>query len=125
MLLFTIVQKTHDPIREKHVFVTRLEAGELSVDSYKRIAILAGDELDLTTMEYEILLLLMRNPSRVISRDDIMDEIRGIDWNVFNRSIDVVISRLRSKLHEDARHPKYIKTIWGRGYQFIGELQNG
>jgi len=99
-------------------------SGVLNVNLYNRTAQLSGEEIDLTTMEYEILSLLVRNPSRVISRDDIMEEIRGIDWDAFNRSIDVAVSRLRTKLKDDAKHPHYIKTIWGRGYQFIGELED-
>jgi len=95
----------------------------LEVDGHKRTANLNGQYLALTTMEFEILLLLIRNPSRVISRDDIMEEIRGIDWDAFNRSIDVAVSRLRTKLSDDAKHPKYIKTVWGRGYQFIGTVK--
>lgn len=103
---------------------TTLVSNKLVINLHRQTAILADEELDLTTMEFEILSLLMRNPSRVISRDDIMEEIRGIDWNAFNRSIDVAVSRLRTKLKDDAKHPSYIKTIWGRGYQFIGEVTN-
>lgn len=101
-----------------------LTSGLLTLDIFKRAATLNSAPLDLTTMEFEILLLLMRNPSRVISRDDIMEEIKGIDWDAFNRSIDVAISRLRTKLGDDAKHPQYIKTIWGRGYQFIGVVSH-
>lgn len=100
------------------------KSGDLCVNSYKKTSTLANIDLNLTTMEFEILLLLIRNSTRVISRDDIMDEIRGVDWNAFNRSIDVAMSRLRTKLNDDAKHPEYIKTIWGRGYQFIGVVDN-
>ncbi len=48
-----------------------------------------------------------------------MDRIRGIDWEAYNRSIDVAISRLRQKLQDDPKRPRYIKTIWGAGYQFL------
>ncbi len=47
--------------------------------------------------------------------------IRGIEWEVFNRSVDVLISRLRQKLKDDPKNPRFIKTIWGSGYMFIGE----
>ena len=73
-------------------------------------------------MEYEVLLLLMKNASKALTRDDIMDGLRGIEWDAFNRSIDVTVSRLRTKLSDDAKHPRFIKTIWGRGYQFIGDV---
>ena len=99
-------------------------SGDLRVDPQKRFATLDSNDLELTTMEFEILLLLIRHPSRVICRDDIMEEIRGIDWDAFNRSIDVSVSRLRNKLADDAKHPKFIKTIWGRGYQFIGDIDS-
>jgi len=98
-------------------------SGNLNVNLHNRTAQLSSEDIDLTTMEYEILSLLIRHPSRVISRVDIMEEIKGIDWDAFNRSIDVAVSRLRTKLRDDAKHPSYIKTIWGRGYQFIGELK--
>lgn len=101
-----------------------IQSGDLCVDNTKRTSSILETDLELTTLEYEILYLLIRNPSRVISRDDIMNEIRGIDWNAFNRSIDVAVSRLRTKLKDDAKHPRYIKTIWRRGYQFIGVIDN-
>lgn len=110
--------KTNSIIKHK------IRSGNLCVDNSKRNATFSNIDLELTTLEYEILYLLIRNPSRVISRDDIMNEIRGIDWNAFNRSIDVAISRLRTKLNDDAKHPKYIKTIWRRGYQFINSVEN-
>jgi len=97
-------------------------SGKLTVDNTNRTSHISDIDLELTTLEYEILYLLIRNPARVISRDDIMNEIRGIDWNAFNRSIDVAVSRLRTKLNDDPKHPKYIKTIWRRGYQFIGAI---
>jgi len=99
-------------------------SGELVVDVQYMSATLGQVDLQLTTMEFEILHLLMSHPTRVISRGNIMDETRGIDWNAFNRSIDVAVSRLRTKLQDDAKHPKFIKTIWGRGYQFIGKLNH-
>jgi len=101
---------------------TIIKSGELEVDNSRLISRVRDIDIELTTLEYEILYLLIRHPARVITRDDIMNEVRGIDWNAFNRSIDVAVSRLRTKLNDDAKHPKYIKTIWRRGYQFIGVI---
>ena len=70
-------------------------------------------------MEFEILALFLNNAGAVLSREAIMERIRGIDWEAFNRSIDVTVSRLRQKLQDDPKHPRYIKTIWGAGYQFL------
>ena len=97
----------------------QLVADTLTVNLRKRMAWLEEHPLDLTTMEFEILTLFMKNPGAVLSREEIMERIRGIDWEAFNRSIDVSVSRLRQKLHDDPKHPRYIKTIWGAGYQFL------
>lgn len=72
-------------------------------------------------MEFELLSLFVRNPGRVFTRDRIMDSIRGIEWEAFDRSVDVLISRLRQKLNDDPKRPSFLKTIWGTGYKFIGE----
>ena len=58
---------------------------------------------------------------RGLNREIILDSLKGIEWEVFNRSIDVLISRLRQKLKDDPKNPRFIKTIWGSGYKFIGD----
>ena len=98
-----------------------IKFGKLVVDMEKHSAILDGKDVDLTTMEFEILSLLVRNPGRVLTRDRIMDSIRGIEWKAFDRSVDVLMSRLRQKLNDDPKKPSFIKTVWGAGYMFIGE----
>ena len=70
-------------------------------------------------MEFEILSLFIKNPGVVLTREEIMDRIRGIDWEAYNRSVDVGVSRLRQKLGDNPKRPHYIKTIWGAGYQFL------
>ena len=102
-----------------HLTSDRIQAEDLSLDLRKREATLHGHLLDLTTMEFEILALFMKNPEAVLSREEMMERIRGIDWEAFNRSIDVAVSRLRQKLQDDPKRPRYIKTIWGAGYQFL------
>jgi DNA-binding response OmpR family regulator len=97
-----------------------LRIGELEVDWDSRAARLEGRPLALTTAEFELLGLLVRNRGRVLSRDRILDETRGIDWETYDRSIDVLVSRLRQKLGDDARRPAYIRTVRGAGYSFIG-----
>lgn len=102
-----------------HPLPDRIQAEGLTVDLRKRAASLNGHLLDLTTMEFEILALFLKNPEAVLSREEMMDRIRGIDWEAYNRSIDVAVSRLRHKLLDDPKRPRYIKTIWGAGYQFL------
>lgn len=98
----------------------RLRIGALDVDWPARCARLAGRDLGMTSAEFELLALLVRNSGRVMSRDRILDGTRGIDWEAYDRSIDVLISRLRQKLGDDAKHPSFIRTVRGAGYIFIG-----
>ncbi|MDP7157695.1 MAG: helix-turn-helix domain-containing protein, partial [SAR324 cluster bacterium] len=65
-----------------------------------------------------------RNSGQVLSRDRIMESLRGIAWNAYNRSVDITMSRLRQKLKDDPKAPRFIKTIWGTGYIFIGKTAN-
>ncbi len=74
---------------------------------------------DLSTTEFNILEVLMKNPNRVLSRDQIMTMARGKDFMAFDRSIDIHISKLRSKIETDPSSPKRIKTVWGSGYMFM------
>ena len=98
----------------------RLRLGSLDVDWTTRCACVAGRDLGVTTAEFELLGLLVRNPGRVLSRERILDGTRGIDWEAFDRSVDVLISRLRQKLGDDPKHPSFIRTVRGAGYVFIG-----
>ena len=98
----------------------RLRVGTLDVNWATRCASLAGRDLCVTTAEFELLGLLVRNRGRVLSRERILDGTRGIDWEAYDRSIDVLISRLRQKLGDDAKHPSFIRTVRGAGYIFIG-----
>jgi DNA-binding response OmpR family regulator len=93
----------------------------LEVYPERRSALLDGEELDLTTMEFQLLALFAANPGKTYSRDDILNELRGIDAQLFSRSVDILVSRLRGKLNDTAKSPRFIKTVWGTGYTFIGE----
>jgi DNA-binding response OmpR family regulator len=97
-----------------------LQIGRLNLNWGTRSAHLNGNDLGLTTAEFELLALLVRNRGRVLTRDRIMSEIHGIDWEPYDRSIDVHVNRLRQKLGDDARHSTMIRTVRGAGYSFIG-----
>ncbi|MCD4812691.1 response regulator transcription factor [bacterium] len=98
-----------------------LKTRHLTLDLNRHEARLGKKILDLSTMEFEILKLFAQNPGRVYSRDQLLDHIRGIEWEAYNRSIDVLISRLRQKLADDPKQPKFIKTVRGTGYMLIDE----
>lgn len=106
----------------KNENVQKLVSGDLEMDLISRTVHLAKQPIELTTSEFDVLALLARNPQRVYNRDQIMDALRGTSWEAFNRSIDVLISRLRQKLKDDAKRPAFIKTIWGSGYSFVGKI---
>ncbi|HLA76042.1 MAG TPA: response regulator transcription factor [Vicinamibacteria bacterium] len=97
-----------------------VRVGALEVNGAARAARLGGRPLELTTAEFDLLALLVRNRGRVLTRDRIMELTRGVDWESYDRSIDVLVSRLRQKLGDDARRPLFIKTVHKTGYSFIG-----
>lgn len=95
-----------------------LEFGRLSIDRSCRVVRLGDETIDLTTMEFELLWLLASSSGKVLSRDDILNRMRGIAFDGLNRSVDVYISKLRGKLNDNPREPVCIKIIWGKGYLF-------
>jgi DNA-binding response OmpR family regulator len=95
--------------------------GPLTVDFAKRGARINDTPVELTTNEFTVLALLVRNPGEVFDRDQILQEIKGMDSDAFNRTVDITVSRLRQKLGDDPKNPQWIKTIWGSGYTFIGD----
>jgi DNA-binding response OmpR family regulator len=91
---------------------------QLLIDPASREVVADGSAIELTTMEYELLLLLASNPGRDFSRDDILAALRGIDAAILTRSVDILVSRLRAKLGDNSRPGRFIHTVWGRGYRF-------
>ena len=100
--------------------VGQLNFEGLNIDTETRAVKVDGQPVDLTSMEYELLLILARRHGRKLSRDDILSELRGIDAAILTRSVDIMISRLRQKLGDSVKPPRFIQTVWGRGYSFIG-----
>lgn len=95
-----------------------LEFGRLNIDRRRRGAELGGQDIELTTMEFELLWLLAGQAGEILSRDEILNRTRGIGFDGLNRSVDVCISKLRAKLLDNPREPVRIKTVWGKGYLF-------
>ncbi|MDN3576224.1 response regulator transcription factor [Chitinimonas viridis] len=96
-----------------------LRLGQLNLDRVARRATLGQLELELTSSEFELLYLLTSKAGTVLSRDDIINHLRGIDFDGHDRSADVLVSRLRRKLGDDPREPRCIKTVWNRGYLLL------
>ena len=97
-----------------------LTAGDLSLNPEERVAIRDGKTVDLTAKEYDLIELLMRNPRRVYSRENLMNVVWGYAYAGDYRTVDVHIRRLREKLEKNPAEPEYIMTKWGVGYYFKG-----
>jgi DNA-binding response OmpR family regulator len=95
-----------------------LSFGRLEVDLGARQARLDGQPCDLTSHQFELLSVLARSPGRVLSRDQIMDSLKGHPLEAFDRSIDVHISRIRSVIEDDPKAPRRVLTVRGAGYVF-------
>jgi DNA-binding response OmpR family regulator len=95
--------------------------GALEIRAAARDAFLDGKPLGLTSMEYELLRLLAVNPGKKLGRDELTRSLQGIEGSGFSRSIDILVSRLRAKLGETARTARYIKSVHGFGYIFVGK----
>ena len=97
-----------------------LTVGKLTLDTQERVAIRDGQPVDLTAKEYDLIELLMRNPRRVYSRENLMNVVWGYTYAGDYRTVDVHIRRLREKLEENPAEPEHIMTKWGVGYYFKG-----
>jgi DNA-binding response OmpR family regulator len=96
----------------------------LRLEKETRRVSLDGHEVELTTMEFELLSVLMESHGRVMSRNRLIERLRGIDADVYDRSIDMLVSRLRDKLGDDSHTPRFIKTVRLTGYQFVGQQRS-
>ena len=95
-----------------------LTFGRLEIDLGARHARLDGKPCDLTSHQFDLLVVLAQSPGRVLSRDQIMDALKGHPLEAFDRSIDVHISRIRAVIEDDPKTPKRVLTVRGAGYVF-------
>ncbi len=114
-----VTDVSHNQISESML----LKADSLELDRKQKEARLEGRSLMLTTSEFAALELLMQRAGESLDRDQIMEALRGIEWDATNRVIDITMSRLRQKLGDDPKQPHFIKTIWGTGYAFIATVE--
>jgi two-component system phosphate regulon response regulator OmpR len=94
----------------------RFQTGELVIDFGARAVTIAQKRAALTGFEFELLACLARAAGRVLTRDQLLDALKGQEFESFDRSIDVHVSRLRAKLERDPKNPRYIQTVRGTGY---------
>lgn len=111
-LLRRTVEKRDSKILEVGPLVIKLDSREVTCN---------GERVELSQTEFEILTILLMNSGSSVSRDHIMEHLKGVDITAFDRSIDIMISRIRKKLQDDPRKPKLLKTVRGEGYMVVGE----
>ena len=121
------LSKPYEPrelvLRIEYILKTNLsnkvKIGDLLIDKNSRSVIIDDFQVDLTQIEFEILVFLVSNLNVNTSREQILNAT-SLDENTKNRTIDTHISNLRYKIGDDSKDPKYIKSVWGLGYKFIG-----
>jgi DNA-binding response OmpR family regulator len=116
--LRAVVRRTR-AARPVHTEVQAIALGPLRIHPGARVAVLGDQPLELTPVEFDLLLCLVRAKGRVKTREALLDEIRDRDYEVFDRSVDVHISALRKKLGDDPKTPQFIRTVRSAGYLWI------
>jgi len=95
-----------------------LQFKDLKMDPNKRRVQLNGESIDLTSKEYDLLLLFFSNPGKAYSREELLNDVWGYSYEGYSHTVNSHINRLRSKIEKDPSEPDYIKTVWGVGYRF-------
>ena len=116
----SILRRTHSSA----TIVANVKFKGLSIDKNKQEVLLDDKLVSLSTTEYEALLLFVEHAGETLDREFLVENLRGISWQSYDRSVDVLVSRLRGKLGETPNKTRFIKTIHGLGYKFIGEPQD-
>jgi len=107
---------------EKSVNIEKLQFDNLLIDKQSRTVSLNNETIKISSNEFDVLWFLANKAGEVVSREKLVSELRGFDYDGFDRSIDLRISRLRKKLGDNSSEPYRIKTIWGKGYLFAKDV---
>jgi two-component system phosphate regulon response regulator OmpR len=111
--LRALLRRAHAPARSN-----LMRFGRLEIDRDSRLVRVDGEERTLTSLQYELLVALAGNAGRVLSRDALMDLVKGQPLEAFDRSIDVHVSRIRAAIEDDPKNPRRLITVRGAGYVF-------
>lgn len=98
---------------------TVIRAGDVELDTAAMTATVAGQPVDLTPTEFQLLATLARQPGRIFSREQLLEAIHGVAYDGYDRSVDSHIKNLRRAIEPDPRQPRYIQTVYGVGYRFV------
>lgn len=112
--IHSILKRSHETAKPQDL----ISYAGLIIDTYKRSVSLDGNQLDLSSSEYQLLELFSRNPGKTFDRDEILKQLKGVDADIYSRAVDILVSRLRQKL----KPHELIQTIRGQGYRFVGDV---
>ena len=116
----SIMRRTKNP----ETMIDQLVFEHLKIDKLTQQVTLNDQLLSLSTTEFEALLLFAENCGQILDRDFLVENLRGISWQSYDRSIDVLVSRLRNKIQKLDPDTEYIKTIHGVGYKFVDRIKS-
>ena len=122
--LLARIQSVLRRVMATNSLVDVIEFEGLTVNKIKQEILLDGKSVNLSTAEMEALMLFVDNANTPLSRDFLVENLRGIEWQTCDRSVDVLVSRLRNKLGETPSKSRFIKTVHGVGYRFVGVQKN-
>lgn len=109
-------------LHENKNTLQQLSFEQLNIEPSKRKVICNGKQVDLTAREFDLLVHFAKHPGQVFSRLQLLDNVWGVSHEGYEHTVNTHINRLRNKLEPDPSHPTYIKTVWGVGYQFNGDI---
>ena len=112
-----VLRRAHADPAESDV----IRAADVVLDRTSRVVTVGDRRVDLTPSEFDLLAMLMTTPGRVFSRLDLLERLQGVAFEGYERTIDVHIRNLRTKIEPDPRHPRYVETVFGVGYRFAND----
>ncbi|WP_326849243.1 response regulator [Alteromonas sp. a30] len=118
-----LLRRTTPPVDAHNKDVNRGEFrfGNLSINKIKQEVFIGDEVIELTTNELELLCLFASQADQVMSRDDLLNNLRGFGYDGLDRTVDMLVSRLRKKLKDSSSKPQKIKTVWKKGYLFVSD----
>jgi DNA-binding response OmpR family regulator len=114
-----LLRRSNTPNDAARASENHIQLGAFHLDALSRSTKLHGESVAISSNEFDVLWHLAQSAGQVVNRTELVHQLRGIDYDGFDRSIDIIVSRLRKKLGDDANNPYRIKTIWGKGYLLV------
>jgi two-component system phosphate regulon response regulator OmpR len=117
------VLRRRTPVANEVAAPPALVFGPYRLDTQRRTLLRDSEPVSLTSGEIDLLQVFLERPNRVLDRDNLLDLLKGYERSPFDRSVDVQIARLRAKIEPDTKRPRYIRTVWGKGYMFTPQAE--